>query len=134
MRSRSRLLSGGITGFLDRDAEVTGELRFSGTLRVDGAFHGSIASEDALIVGKNAVVHADISVAEIEVYGCVSGKIVATRRIWIHSSGKVRGDVSTPTLVVEAGATLDGRSRMDEDQTPEAAPESKEYKSADEAH
>lgn len=134
MRSPGRLFSGEITGFLDRGAEVTGELRFSGTLRLDGEFHGSITSEDALVIGKNAVVNADITIGEIEVYGRVSGKIDAKRRIRIHPSGKVQADVQTPTLVVESGGTLDGRSCMSEAERSGTARESKEYDKVNEAH
>ena len=65
-----------IVGFLDHGTEVTGELQFSNTLRIDGNFHGSIVSEDRLIVGEQAVVHADIKVGDIEIWGQVFGNVV----------------------------------------------------------
>jgi cytoskeletal protein CcmA (bactofilin family) len=58
-----------ISGFLDQGTNVIGELQFSGTLRIDGNFQGSISSGDTLVIGEHAVVHADIKVGEIEIHG-----------------------------------------------------------------
>src|SRR5262249_21181061 len=109
-----------ISGFLDKGTNVTGELEFAGTLRIDGNFHGSISTGDILIVGEHATVHADIRAGEIEVHGQVFGSIEAKRRVEISPTGRVRGDVHTPLLVVNAGALLDGRTRMAADQPEEA--------------
>ncbi len=64
-----------IVGFLDHGTEITGELQFSNTLRIDGNFHGSIVGEDRLIIGEQAVVHADIKVGDIEIRGQVFGNV-----------------------------------------------------------
>ena len=115
MRRRGKVSSEEITGFLDRGTAVTGELQFSGTLRIDGDFHGSIATDDVLTVGEHADVHADIRAGEVEIHGRVSGNIEAARRIEIRATGRVLADIRTPALVIEDGGTLDGRSRMSED-------------------
>jgi cytoskeletal protein CcmA (bactofilin family) len=114
MRRRGKVSSEEITGFLDRGAAVTGELQFSGTLRIEGDFHGSITTDDVLTVGEHAQVHADICAGEVEIYGRVSGNIEATRRIDIRATGRVLADIRTPVLVIEESGRLDGRSRMSE--------------------
>jgi cytoskeletal protein CcmA (bactofilin family) len=101
-----------VAGFLDQGTSLTGELEFTGTLRIDGNFHGSISTNDCLIVGEHATVHADIKAGEVEVHGQVSGSVVCTRRLEISPTGRVRGDVETPVLVIDPGATIDGRTRM----------------------
>jgi cytoskeletal protein CcmA (bactofilin family) len=128
MRSRGKVSSEEITGFLDRGTAVTGELQFSGTLRIDGNFHGSIATDDVLTVGEHADVHADIRVGEIEIHGRVSGNIEAARRIEIRATGRVLADIRTPALVIEDGGTLDGRSRMSEDREAGAEVEGSQVK------
>jgi cytoskeletal protein CcmA (bactofilin family) len=115
MRRREKVSSEEITGFLDRGTAVTGELQFSGTLRIDGDFHGSIATDDVLTLGEHADVHADIRAGEVEIHGRVSGNIEAARRIEIRATGHVLADIRTPALIIEDGGTLDGRSRMSED-------------------
>lgn len=101
-----------VSGFLDKGTNVTGELEFAGTLRIDGNFHGSISTSDILVIGEHALVHADIKVGEIEVHGQVFGSIDAKRRVEITASGRFRGDVHTPVLAVTPGGVLDGRIEM----------------------
>lgn len=108
-----------VYSFLDKGTNVTGELEFVGTLRIDGNFHGSISTNDSLIVGEHATVHADIKAGEIEIYGQVFGSIVCKRSMEIAATGRVRGDVETPVLGMNAGATIDGRTRMAGDKPDE---------------
>jgi cytoskeletal protein CcmA (bactofilin family) len=110
--ARWRKSEEGVAGFLDHGTEVTGELQFSNTLRIDGTFHGSIVGKDRLIVGEQAVVHADIKVGDIEIRGQVFGNVDAQHRAEIASTGRLRGDLQAAVLVVEAGALLEGRTRM----------------------
>lgn len=101
-----------IAGFLDHGTEVTGELQFSNTLRIDGNFHGSIVGEDRLIIGEQAVVHADIKVGDIEIRGQVFGNIEVKRQAEILSTGRLKGDIHAAVLIIQAGAVLEGRSHM----------------------
>src|SRR2546421_12535380 len=91
-----------VSGFLDKGTNVTGELEFAGTLRIDGNFHGSIGTNDCLIVGEHAMVHADIKAGEVEIHGQVFGSIVCKRRMEISATGRVRGDIETPVLIMTA--------------------------------
>ena len=108
-----------ISGFLDEGTNITGELVFAGTLRIDGNFHGSISTGDTLIIGEHAMVHADIRAGDVEIHGQVLGTIEAKRRVEISGSGRVRGDVHAPVLIVNPGAQLDGRTRMADEQPDE---------------
>ena len=110
-----------VSGFLDKGTNVTGELEFAGTLRIDGNFHGSISTGDILIIGEHAVVHADIKVGEIEIHGQVFGSIEAKRRVEISATGRVRGDIHTPVLIMSPGGMLDGRIQMAGERTDETA-------------
>ena len=112
-----------VSGFLDKGTNVTGELEFAGTLRIDGNFQGSISTSDNLVIGEHAVVHADIKVGEIEIHGQFFGRIEAKGRVEVFPSGRVRGDIHTSMLCVNPGATLDGGihmtvERLDESTVP----------------
>jgi len=107
----SKFSSEEVSGFLDQGSSVTGELQFSGTLWIEGEFHGSITTKDKLIVGERAQVHADINAGEVEIYGSISGSVEGNRRVAIHPSGSITGDVRTPELVIEPGGILDGNSK-----------------------
>jgi cytoskeletal protein CcmA (bactofilin family) len=103
-----------VSGFLDKGTNMTGELEFAGTLRIDGNFQGSISTADNLVIGEHAVVHADIKAGEIEIHGQFFGSIDAKHRVEVFPSGRVRGDIHTPILCISAGAMLDGGIRMAE--------------------
>lgn len=98
-------------GFLDHGTSLTGELNFAGTLRVDGEIHGSITTSDILIVGESAMIHADIKAGEVHIHGAVLGNIDGNRRVDIYATGRLRGDVRTPQLVIEEGGVFEGLSR-----------------------
>jgi len=109
-----------VSGFLDKGTNVTGELEFAGTLRIDGNFQGSISTTDNLVIGEHAVVHADIKVGEIEIHGQFFGTVEA-KRVEVFPSGRVRGDIHTPVMIVNPGARLDGGIRMADERPDETA-------------
>jgi cytoskeletal protein CcmA (bactofilin family) len=125
LKLRWKFKSDEFKGFLDQGTSLTGELTFSGTLRIDGNVHGSINTKDVLVIGEQATIHADIKAGAVEIYGAVFGNIEGTRRIDIYSTGRLRGDIRTPQLVIEDGGVFEGRSRTAGDiETEEAAQES----------
>jgi len=102
-----------ITGFLDEGTEFSGEMKFGGTMRIDGKFNGKIKSENTLIVGETAHVKAEmIEVGAISINGRVDGNIKAKHKIEIHSQGKVNGSISAPSLIIDDGAMLEGKCSM----------------------
>lgn len=44
--------------------------------------------------------------------GAVVGDVVASREVVIFASGRPHGDVESPSVVIERGATFNGRVRM----------------------
>lgn len=102
-----------ITGFLDEGTEFNGEMKFGGTMRIDGKFSGKIKSESTLIIGETAHVKAEmIEVGAISINGRVDGNIKAKHKIEIHSQGKVNGSISAPSLIIDDGAVLEGQCSM----------------------
>ena len=82
-------------------------------MRIDATFVGSIITNDVLVVGETARIDANITCGTILVHGEVNGNIQAKSGVEIHGGAKVRGDVETPSLMVEKGAFFQGASRMD---------------------
>ena len=99
---------------LGPDAEVTGKLSFETATRIEGKLHGEIRATDLLVVGAEAIVHATVQAAKLVVLGEVRGEVQGAARVEICEGGKLFGDVETKCLVVQEGATFEGRSRMGE--------------------
>jgi cytoskeletal protein CcmA (bactofilin family) len=106
-------LVGEINTLLGRGSEFEGKLTFEGTVRIDGRLSGEIFSDDVLVVGEGAEVHAEIDIGEIIVQGTVVGNIRAKRGVEIHAPGRVRGDITTPSLQIDKGVIFEGRSYME---------------------
>jgi cytoskeletal protein CcmA (bactofilin family) len=102
-----------VTTLLGKGSEFEGKLSFEGTVRVDGKLTGEIFTEDVLIVGEGAEVNAEISVGSIVIQGTVRGNVTAKRSVEIHSPGRVKGNINTPSLFVEKGVFFDGHCQMD---------------------
>jgi len=99
---------------LGPNAEFDGKLTFRGTLRVDAKFTGSIVSDDVLIVGEHARIDAEISCGTIVVHGEVNGNIRASSGVELRHTARLRGDVTSPGIMVERGALFQGSVRQSE--------------------
>jgi len=101
----------GIQTFLGPQTTLEGKLVFEGTIRLDGHLTGTIESkEGAVIVGENAVIHADILVHTVTVSGEIRGNIRATERIELRLPARVFGDISGPEVIITAvGVLFDGK-------------------------
>lgn len=104
--------AGGIDAFLGKGTKVTGKLTFEGPGRIEGEVDGEIAAQDTLTVGEGANVSAKISGATIVIEGKVTGDVVARQRLELRATGRVHGNVTTPSLIVHEGAILDGQCSM----------------------
>jgi cytoskeletal protein CcmA (bactofilin family) len=104
-----------LNGFLDNGSHLHGELRFDASFRVDGKLTGTVQSEGDLIVGESGEIEGEIKIGQVFVSGTVRGVIHAGRKIQIAPGGKVYAEIDTPALVIEDGATFEGRCSMSRD-------------------
>jgi cytoskeletal protein CcmA (bactofilin family) len=103
-----------ITALLGRGTQFEGKLHFEGRVRLDGIFKGEIRSDDTLIIGDGAEVHAEIDVAVVIVRGgTVHGNVRAKTSIEIHAPGKLHGNIHSPSVFIDRGVEFHGSCRMD---------------------
>lgn len=101
-----------LNGFLDRGSTLKGELSFEASFRIDGNYEGTIRSSGRLVVGDSGVVDGDVQVSHVLVSGEVRGAVEAGEQLHIAPGGRVRADITTPSLVIEDGAIFEGRCTM----------------------
>ena len=101
-----------IKAYLGSDALFKGTLSFEGTVRIDGKFEGRVNTSDTLVVGETGDLEADIEAGIIICRGKMRGTIVASKKVEMHPSSKIVGDVQTPAMSIELGAILDGKCNM----------------------
>ena len=103
-----------ITALLGRGTQFEGKLHFEGRVRIDGVFKGEIQSDDTLVIGDGAEVHAEIDVATVIVRGgIVHGNIRAKTAIEVHAPGKIVVNLHSPSLFIDRGVEFQGSCRMD---------------------
>lgn len=115
MNKKDRMPTAGrdnLNAFLGEGTSFKGALTFEGTVRIDGRLEGQIFTKDTLVVGESAQVKAEIHAGTVVIGGTVQGNVVAERRIEIHASGRLFGNVSTPSLVIEEGVVFEGSCTM----------------------
>jgi cytoskeletal protein CcmA (bactofilin family) len=98
---------------LGPESRFQGTLSFEGTVRIDGHFKGDINTNDVLVVGQGAKVEAEVKVGTIVINGEVHGNIFAKTAVEIHAPGKVKGNITTPVLVIDRGVVFEGNAKME---------------------
>ena len=98
--------------FLGKGSRITGKLTFEGAVRIEGHIDGEISAQDTLTIGESAVINAQITGSTVVVHGRVTGDIVARKRLEIRAPGKVIGNISTPSLVINEGVVFEGQCTM----------------------
>ncbi|HVP28622.1 MAG TPA: polymer-forming cytoskeletal protein [Myxococcota bacterium] len=101
-----------LSAFIDQGTEFEGRLTFRDTVRIDGRFVGEITSENTLIVGETGEVEAEVDSQVVIVGGTVVGPVKARRRLVLHKTARLEGDVEVGSLAIEDGAVLNGRVTM----------------------
>jgi len=101
-----------LNAFLAKGTRFSGELRFSGIVRIDGIFEGKVFTDGTLVVGETGVLKGEIHVGELLSSGIIEGKITARKSIDMAGEGRLLGEVCTPSLNVEEGVLVEARLRV----------------------
>ena len=100
------------TGIIAADSVWSGTLRSHGSLRIYGVVEGDLTADDEIYVAEGARINARLSSRVVVVAGTVEGTVECSGRLEVLPTGRVSGDVTTPSLVVHEGATIEGDLRM----------------------
>jgi cytoskeletal protein CcmA (bactofilin family) len=104
------------------NTNFNGHLKCDGNVRIDGVCEeGLIETVGNVIVSANAMVAADIVARNVSVSGAVSGKIKASDRLEILSTGRVWGDVEVGSFLLDEDGYFRGQLVMKEE--PDVPPQ-----------
>jgi cytoskeletal protein CcmA (bactofilin family) len=94
------------------DVEITGTIKSTGSVRIDGKLEGELNCTGDAVVGKSATIKGNLNVSSASIEGTISGNVTAKDRIELKSSARVNGDIRAKRLSVEDGVTFIGRSEV----------------------
>lgn len=113
------------TVFIGQSIFIKGELTGNEDLTIEGKVEGNIELKDHnLIIGTNGRIDAQLFAKNITIMGEVNGNVYAEERVELTKSGKLKGNIIAPRVVIEDGARFKGSVEMESDKKIRA-PESK---------
>jgi cytoskeletal protein CcmA (bactofilin family) len=102
-----------IDSLIGAGSVITGDIQFTGGLRIDGAVKGNIKAvgdkPGTLVLSELAKVEGEVDVAHVVVNGSVAGPIHAAEYLELMPKARVTGDVTYKTIEIHVGAIVMGR-------------------------
>ena len=94
---------------------LTGELTGAEDVLIEGTVEGKIELKDHTVtIGLNGCVRAELHAKTVIIFGEATGNVFAGEKVELRGTGKLRGDLHTPRLVVADGAMLKGTVVMEQ--------------------
>jgi len=91
---------------------VSGELRFTDGLRIDGEVHGDVTAagegRTLLVISEKARVHGKVTAGHVIINGTVHGPVLADSLLELQPKARIVGDVKYEALEMHQGATIQG--------------------------
>lgn len=92
---------------LAADLRIVGDIRANGSVEILGIVDGTIESQ-GVIVGPDGQLKGRITAENVDIRGTTNGKI-SCKSLTLRSTANVKTDVNYTTLVIESGATIEGK-------------------------
>lgn len=100
---------------------ITGDVRFTGILRVYGNVTGDLtadASDAVLILENQGSIKGEVRVSNLYINGSIEGNVYVTETIELFQGACVQGDVHYNLLDMAVGAEVNGRLLKENMVTP----------------
>jgi cytoskeletal protein CcmA (bactofilin family) len=98
---------------LSSDLTVTGNLRTTGDVVIEGVVDGDIRAH-LLTVGESATIRGEIVADDIVINGRVIGRVRGLK-VRLTSTARVEGDIIHKTIAIESGAHFEGSVQRQDD-------------------
>lgn len=104
---------GRIDTLIGRGTRISGDLRFSGGLHVDGEIHGNVSSDGSsdsmLSLSQHGVIKGEVHVSHLTLNGTVEGDVHADQGLELGPQARITGDVYYNLVEIAVGATVNGK-------------------------
>ena len=104
-----------IRSLIANGSHITGNIRFTDGLRIDGVMVGDISAEEGrsslLVISETASVTGAVHADHIIISGAVNGPVHARVLLELQPKAKIEGDVHYLALEMHQGAIIAGQLR-----------------------
>jgi len=102
-----------IASLIGVGSTISGDITFSGGLRVDGTVRGAVRCSDGeksgmLVISEHGSVEGEVRAAHLVVAGRITGPVYVTELVELQPKARIVGDVHYRALEMHHGAVVEG--------------------------
>jgi len=98
---------------LSADLHVTGNMKTTGDIQVEGTVEGDIRAH-LLTIGESATIKGEVTADDVVVNGRVVGRVRGLK-VRLTATARVEGDIIHKTIAIESGAHFEGSVQRQDD-------------------
>jgi cytoskeletal protein CcmA (bactofilin family) len=98
---------------LSADLHVTGNMKTTGDIQVEGTVEGDIRAH-LLTIGETATIKGEVIGDDVVVNGRIVGRVRGLK-VRLTSTARVEGDIIHKTIAIESGAHFEGSVQRQDD-------------------
>ncbi len=97
---------------IGRGTSITGTIRSSSSIRIEGEIKGQVQCQDLVTLGATGLVEGDVQAKNVVIGGKVVGNLIVQEKLVLEPKCNVQGDIKARRLVIDEGATFEGNCLM----------------------
>ena len=101
-----------ISTIIGKGTVISGDIESSGNIRIEGKVIGNVKAKAKVVLGDSGIIEGNVQSVNAEIAGEIKGILEASEMVVIKQTGHVNGDIITQKLTVDAGATINGSTKM----------------------
>ncbi len=90
-----------------------GRIKSAASIRIEGQITGDVECEGDVTIGEQGTVKSNISARDVILAGTVNGNIYAKDKLTITATGRLNGNATAASLIIEDGGIFSGTSKME---------------------
>jgi cytoskeletal protein CcmA (bactofilin family) len=101
-----------IDSLIGEDIIISGKIRGSGNIRIDGTIEGDIDYIGEITLGETGKVKGNIVCENLIAAGNINGNLVSKNGLTLLPTGILAGDIEVKSLVIHENAKFNGNCKM----------------------
>ena len=98
---------------LSSDLHVTGNIKTTGDIQVEGTIEGDIRAH-LLTIGESATIKGEVIADDVVINGRIVGRVRGLK-VRLTATARVEGDIIHKTIAIESGAHFEGSVQRQDD-------------------
>ena len=104
--------TGTLYNALTSGSKIIGTIVTDSDIRVDGTIEGDVQCSGKLVIGEQGFIKGTVVCQSAEIMGSLHGKLDVKYTLALRATGRLKGELSTQTLMVEPNAIFNGSCKM----------------------